>query len=651
MKRFILLLALILITVIPVWSRTEVVKSPDGKIAVYVSDNEGKAEYYIELNGVRFLEKSPLGLILNIGDYCQDLSISATRTESINDNYYVPTIKRRNVNYVANKLVVTFNQGDYNVFDVVFQVSNTDAAFCYYVYKSGNKEFEYWYSAVVEEEKTGFNFCNGTTTFLCPQTGAMGGFAGTSPSYETHYTVDDKTGTNGWGEGFTIPCLFKNSDKGWILISETGTDGDYCGCHIKNVDGNNYQIAFPNQRECNGNGTVNPGVTMPFSTPWRTITLGTTPAAITETTVAWDLVSERYKASCSYQYGCGSWSWIIGMDQSCNFDEQKRYIDFSAAMGYKTVLIDALWDVQIGYDKIKQLSEYGASKGVGLFLWYNSNGYWNHAPQSPRGVLCKAYSRKAEFQKLKQMGIRGIKVDFFGGDKQMMIQFYEDILSDADDANLEVIFHGCTLPRGWERMYPNFVACEAVRASENLHFGQSECDREAFDATILPFTRNTVGSMDFGGSTLNKFYNADNKNGSQRKTSDVFALATAILFQSPVQHFALAPNNLTDAPSWAIDFMKGVPTVWDDIKFIDGYPGKFVIIERKSGDKRFIVGINAQKESLNKVVKVDDFEIGSQIKLYTDDASLKGSVKTIKVNKKKEISVIIPCNGGFVIEQ
>ena len=198
-------------------------------------------------------------------------------------------------------------------------------------------------------------------------------------------------------------------------------------------------------------------------------------------------------------------------------------------------------------------------------------------------------------------------------------------------------------------MYPNYVASEAVLASENLHFGQGACDAEAFNGCIHPFIRNTVGSMDFGGSTLNKFYNADNQHGTVRRTSDVYALATAVLFQSSVQHFAMAPNNLTDAPVWAVDFMKAVPTTWDEVKFIDGYPGKYVILARRSGDKWFVVGINADKQPLKKTVTLPMFEKNSQLTVYSDDAQLQGSVKQVKQNKKQQLTMVIPTNGGIVI--
>ena len=283
---------------------------------------------------------------------------------------------------------------------------------------------------------------------------------------------------------------------------------------------------------------------------------------IVETTVAFDVVKPLYEPSRKYQYGCGTWSWIIAGDASMNYDTQKRYVDFAAAMGYQSVLVDALWDTQVGRERIEELARYAAGKGVALYLWYNSNGYWNDAPQGPRGLMNNIIARRKEMKWMQQVGIRGIKVDFIGSDKQMAMQLYEDILADANEYGLLVIYHGCTIPRGWERMYPNFAAAEAVLASENMNFSQGSCDAEAFNAALHPFIRNTVGSMDFGGSTLNKYYNAANKpGGRQRVTSDVFALATAVLFQSPVQHFALAPNNMTDAPAWAVDFMKKVPTL------------------------------------------------------------------------------------------
>lgn len=622
------------------------ITSPDGKLVVTVADMDGRPSYSVSYDNVLFLKPSPLGMIANIGDFSSGMSLEKNvSTNKIDETYELASIKQSKVRYVANEAVFSFTQQGKTIYDVIFRISNNDVAFKYKMYPQGET-----LSCVVKQEATGFAFPDGTTTFLCPQSKPMGGFARTSPSYETSYTADDVAGKNGWGEGYTFPCLFRNGDNGWVLVSETGVNGGYCASRLLGHKGGVYTIGFPQEGEANGNGTVSPGIVLPGETPWRTITVGKTLAPIVETTVPFDVVKPLYPAKGKYTYGRGSWSWIIGMDGSTNYKEQLRYIDFSAVMGYQSVLVDALWDKQIGRDKIEELAKYGKDKGVALYLWYNSNGYWNDAPQTPRGIMDNAIARRKEMKWMQSIGIRGIKVDFFGGDKQMTMQLYEDILSDANEYGLLVIFHGCTLPRGWERMYPNFASSEAVLASENLHFSQGSCDHEAFNATLHPFIRNTVGSMDFGGSALNKYYNADNApRGSRRVTSDVYALATAVLFQSPVQHFALAPNNLTDSPSWAIDFMKEVPTTWDEVRFIDGYPGKYVILARRHGDKWYIAGVNAQKETLKLKVNLPMFSNGEKVRLFSDDKALQGGVKQIEIGKKQELQLAIPCNGGVLI--
>lgn len=622
------------------------ITSPDGKLVVTVADMDGRPSYSVSYDNVLFLKPSPLGMIANIGDFSSGMSLEKNvSTNKIDETYELASIKKSKVHYVANEAVFSFTQQGKTIYDVIFRISNNDVAFKYRMYPQGET-----LSCVIKKEATGFAFPDGTTTFLCPQSKPMGGFARTSPSYETSYTADDVAGKNGWGEGYTFPCLFRNGDNGWVLVSETGVNGGYCASRLLGHKEGMYTIGFPQEGEANGNGTVSPGIALPGETPWRTITVGKTLAPIVETTVPFDVVKPLYQAKGEYTYGRGSWSWIIGMDGSTNYKEQLRYIDFSAAMGYQSVLVDALWDKQIGRDKIEELAKYGKNKGVALYLWYNSNGYWNDAPQTPRSIMDNAIARRKEMKWMQSIGIRGIKVDFFGGDKQMTMQLYEDILSDANEYGLLVIFHGCTLPRGWERMYPNFASSEAVLASENLHFSQGSCDNEAFNATLHPFIRNTVGSMDFGGSALNKYYNADNApRGSRRVTSDVYALATAVLFQSPVQHFALAPNNLTDAPSWAIDFMKEVPTTWDEVRFIDGYPGKYVILARRHGDKWYIAGVNAQKETLKLKVNLPMFSNGEKVRLFSDDKVLQGGVKQIGIGKKQELQLSIPCNGGILI--
>ena len=625
-------------------------QSPDGKMLVTVNDEGGNPTYQVTLDGTVFIERSPLGVKTNFDNLSQGLTLKDCKVGTFKDEYSLKTIKQSHVSYEATEAVCQFEKQGKPVLDVIFRVTGRDVAYRYKIYAQKKDML----SAVVESEASSFVLPQGTTTFLCPQVKPMGGFARTYPSYETSYTWDDQTGKNGWGQGYTFPCLFKTT-AGWVIISETGTDGNYVGCALKNDGGNKYSIAFPQASEMDGWGTPTAKVALPALTPWRTMTIGTTLAPIVETTVANDLVQPKYKASKDYTYGKGTWSWIIRMDGSCNYKEQKEYIDFSAALGYRSVLVDAHWDSQIGYDKVAELSRYAKSKGVGLFLWYNSNGFWNDAPQGPRHKMDRSAVRRKEMKWMQENGILGIKVDFFGGDKQVMMQLYEDILTDANEFGLQCIFHGCTLPRGWERMYPNYVASEAVLASENLSFGQGACDAEAKNGCTHVFIRNTVASMDWGGSALNKRYSTGNNRGTYRRTSDVYALATAVLFQSSVQHFALAPNNLEDAPAWAIDFMKQVPTNWDEVRFIDGYPGKYAIIARRAGNTWYIAGINAEKQPLKKTITLPMFAKDTQLTVYADDPkyasdpNLAGSVKTVKQNKKQQLTITIPENGGALI--
>ncbi|MBR3287413.1 MAG: glycoside hydrolase family 97 catalytic domain-containing protein, partial [Bacteroidales bacterium] len=348
-----------------------------------------------------------------------------------------------------------------------------------------------------------------------------------------------------------------------------------------------------------------------------------------------------------YRFGRSTWSWILWQDNSINYDDLVQYIDLAAAMGYEYTLIDSGWDRNIGYKRMEDLIRYAQSKHVDVFLWYSSSGYWNDIVQSPVNKMDNSIVRKQEMRWMESLGVKGIKVDFFGGDKQETFRLYEEILSDADDHGLMVIFHGCTLPRGWERMYPNYVGSEAVLASENIYFQQHFCDEEAVNAATHPFIRNTLGCMEFGGTFLNRRMNRDNRRGNIRRTTDVFELATAVLFQNPIQNFALAPNNLTDAPAVCIDFMKNIPTTWDEVRFIDGYPGRYVVLARRHGDTWYVAAINATKEPLT--VKADFPEFAQQdVTLYSDDDDLEPLRSTVKIKKKGTIQATIPSQGAAI---
>lgn len=621
------------------------VTGPDTRLKVDLAVNGGIPMYSVSYDGKTILEKSPLGFIANTGNFSQGMSLIGQETSQINKTYTQDRIKRSVVNYAANELTVRLQNTNKQPVNIVFRVSNNDVAFRYEIPKSSETG-----SMVINEEKTGFDFPEYTTTFLTPQSDAMIGWKRTKPSYEEEYTPDAPMNTRSqYGHGYTFPGLFRIGNDGWALISETGVDSKFCASRLSDATPEGlYTIAYPMPEENNGNGTSAPGIALPGVTPWRTITVGNNLKPIVETTVPWDVVEPRYESEHTYQFGRGTWSWILWQDGSINFDDQIRYINLAAAMGYEFFLIDNWWDKNIGHKRMEELARYAQSKNVSPIVWYSSSGYWNDIEQSPTNVMDNPITRKREMKWLQKIGAKGIKVDFFGGDKQETMRLYEAILSDADDHGLMVIFHGCTLPRGWERMYPNYVGSEAVLASENLIFNQHFNDNEAFNACLHPFIRNAVGSMEFGGTFLNKRYNRTNDGGTTRRTSDVFQLATAVLFQNPIQNFALAPNNLTDAPKVALDFMKQIPTTWDETVFIDGYPGKYAVLARRHGNRWYIAGINAQKEPLKLSLNLPMLNNGDVVMTYTDGKQGEPQRNELSVKTATSVPVTIQPNGGVI---
>lgn len=630
----------------PLAAQSVSVNGPDGKLQLTVScpSANGEVSYAVTYNGKQMLESSPLGMETNVGDFYRGLQLKEHKVTALDTVYEQSRIKASHIHYRANELLCSFVNGEGKNVQITFRVSNNDVAFRYTLPREQGKG-----SVTVNSERTGFRFPSQTTTFLCPQSDAMIGWKRTKPSYEEEYKADAPMNErSGYGHGYTFPCLFKVGDDGWVLLSETGVDSRYCGSRLSDWDNGVYRIAFPMPEENNGNGTVSPAFSLPGSTPWRTVTVGETLKPIVETTVPWDVVEPRYTTTHDYKPGRGTWSWILWQDGSINYDDQVRYVDLAAAMGYEYVLIDNWWDNNIGRDRMEQFIKYARSKGVEVFLWYSSSGYWNDIEQSPVNRMDNSIARKQEMRWLQSLGVKGIKVDFFGGDKQETLRLYEEILSDADDHGLMVIFHGCTLPRGWERMYPNYVGSEAVLASENLVFSQHFCDNEAFNATLHPFIRNAVGCMEFGGVFLNKRLNRSNDGGTIRRTTDIFQLATAVLFQNPIQNFALAPNNLTDAPQICLDFMKQVPTTWDETRFIDGYPGIYIVLARRHGNTWYIAAVNATAEPLK--LKLDlPVLAGQEVSLYSDDKKMQPQLKLQRIKADGSLQLTVQPQGGAVI--
>lgn len=639
--RFYFVFLFLSIYVHSIYAQTYTISSPDKKILA--TCNVEKAIYDISYQGQPILKESKLGVIRDDEDFSKDLKvIKASAPVIVKDNYSMLTAKKKNIRYTATRRVIETQTVAGKKMNIVFQVSNDGVAFRY--------EFPERSVDVkkINAETTSFHFYDSTRAWLQPKTEAQSGFEHSNPSYEAHYMMDIPTGTTSPGKnGWVYPALF-NYKNVWLLITEAALGRTYCGTALQqNSPDNEYKINFPQSPEVFTNGipTLNPESTLPWKTPWRIIVVGDL-KTIAESTLGTDLALPAKKNDASFiKPGKASWSWIIKKDDSTVFNVQKKYIDFAANMKWQYCLLDAMWDKLIGYDSVKILAGYAKTKNVGLLLWYNSAGSWNTVKFTPKDKLLTHENRMKEFSRIRSIGIKGVKIDFFAGDGQSMINYYQDILEDAAANHLLVNFHGATLPRGWHRTYPNLVTTEAIFGFEMITFSQQAANREPDHAVMSALVRNAFDPMDFTPMNLYKIP------GIKRVTTATFELATAVIYLSGIQHYAESPEGMMHVPENIKEFLKKLPNSWDDVKFIDGYPGKLYVVARKAGNKWYVAGING--ENINKDLNLDInflknrkgqlISTGNDVK---DDPSF--DVKNIVIPASGKLNITLKGNDGFV---
>jgi hypothetical protein len=617
------------------------IKSPDTRISVSVGlTPNGEPFYSIVHSGSTILKQSKLGIIRSDGDFASHLLLdSVSDVQSVTDKYTAVHGKRLKCSYSGNKRVFSFRNAASQKMEIIFQVSNDGAAFRYFF--PGRPDT----TLTIFKEKSSFHFDLSTKAFLQPCDDARIGWCYASPSYENYYQIEIPVGTVAPNQaGWVMPALF-HFDKYWVSITETALDTGYCGSRLSQFsrDGE-YTIQFPQPQETKSGGTVLPQSKLPWYTPWRVIAVTDNLATLVESTIETDLANpEQYGVSSWLQPGVSSWSWIILKDSATEYNTQRRFIDFAAAMQWKYCLIDALWDTQIGYAKVQQLVEYAKSKNVKILLWYNSAGDWNTTTLTPRDKLLTEKTRHAEFQKLKEVGVSGVKVDFFGGDGQSMIRYYIDILRDAAQYSLAVNFHGATFPRGWSRTYPNLVSMEAIRGEEYVTFGQYFADNQPSHCAVIPFTRNLFDPMDFTPVNFSGIPNV------KRRTTGGFEIALSVIFTSGIQHIAETPEGMAAQNNFVQRYMSTLPDRWDDVKFIDGYPGKYVVLARKTGGVWYIAGINGEHSPRTITFEVPFVGTATEGVLIGDSDAGNDFIER-KVDISKPIQLMLQPYGGFVIK-
>ena len=608
------------------------ISSPDKKIVV--SCNISNATYSIAYNNETILPESKLGIIREDEDFSKELKlIKWTSPVVYKDNYQMLNAKNKNISYTATQRIAQTTSSSGKKMNIIFRVSNDGVAFQYEFPEKSNDVKK------ITAEATSFRFYDGTKAWMQPKTEAQTGFEHTNPSYEAHYKIDIPVGTSSPGaNGWVYPALF-NYKNVWLLLTEAALGRTYCGTALQQHSPNNeYKINFPQTPEVfkNGKATLNPESTLPWKTPWRIIVIGDL-KTVTSSTLGTDLAFPAKKMDASFiKPGKASWSWVLQKDDSTVYGAQKKFIDYAADMKWQYCLIDADWDKKIGYDSVKLLAEYAKNKNVGVLLWYNSAGSWNTVKMTPKDKLLTHESRVSEFSKLQQMGIKGIKVDFFAGDGQSMINYYQDILEDAATYKLLVNFHGATLPRGLARTYPNLMTVEAVQGYEMITFNQNDANLYPQHAIMVAMLRNAFDPMDFTPMCLFKIPRI------KKTTTSAFELATSIVFLSGIQHFAETPEGMNHIPVYVKSFLQKLPNSWDETKMIEVYPGKIYVVARRTGGKWYVAGLNGEDFEKNLILDLP-FLKNKKASLITTETGVKNEVSFLSKN------MVIPGTGKLII--
>ncbi len=579
---------------------------------------------------------SPLGIERDDQKFVGSLRlIEVGPLQTIDETYRALHGKRSVRRSLARQQSFTFENPAGAKLVVKFRVANDGVAFRYEF-----PEREETRRTVVGEA-TGFRLPKGSLAWIQPYQEP----SQWTPAYEEYFQNGIPAGTAAPGEaGWCLPALFQTpGGKHWLLLAESAVDGTYCGTRLgAQPEQGEYRIRFPQAGEGNGAGDVCPQSTLPWHTPWRVILVADTLAGIFESTLIEDLNPPSAVQDTAWiKPGRVSWSWWSDHDSSRDYVKLREFVDLAAEMGWEYSLVDANWTLMDGGD-VRQLARYAAGKGVGLLLWYNSGGPHNFVTEKPRGCMDQAEVRRFEFELLKKWGVKGIKVDFFQSDKQNIMQLYQDILRDAAEFQLLINFHGCTMPRGWSRTWPHLLSMEAVRGAENYTFSPEYPEKAPWHNTILCFTRNVVGPMDY---TPVAFTNG----GHAPRTTVGHELALSVVFESGLLHFADRVSAYRQLPPAPMQWLKTIPVAWDDTRLLGGYPGKWLAVARRKGSDWYLGGINGQDQP--QAVPLDWRFLpdgGYTLSLIEDGAEDRSfASREIQIRRDQPLEIQMPPRGGF----
>ncbi|HEX8378215.1 MAG TPA: glycoside hydrolase family 97 catalytic domain-containing protein [Pedobacter sp.] len=612
------------------------VSSPDKSLQLVLSNANGKLFYKVLSGSVEVVKNSSLGMETTSGSFSNGLSFVKSGGRRINELYKLTSGKRKLNHASGNETSVTFKNKNNATIQIDLRAYNDGVAFRYNFPENAKV-------LTVNSELTQFALPVEGKVWL--QNHDLPSEWG--PGYEGNYTNGTAIGTKAKdASGWLFPALFKTREH-WLLLTEANLEPTYFAAHLDSNCANGvYKIAHPQRGEGNNVGVTTATSNTPFFTPWRMFIIGKKLGTIVESNLVFHLSAANRTGDVSWvKPGRSSWSWWGDHDSSRDFGKLKNFVDLAKEMGWEYSLVDANWNVMQGGGTIEDLVKYANSKSVPLWFWYNSGGPHNKVAEQPRDIMSDPEKRKAEFKKLRAWGIKGIKVDFFQSDKQDVIQLYHGILKDAAAEHILVNFHGCTLPRGWARTYPNLLSMEAVRGAENYGWGKEFAQLAPVQNNIFTYTRNVVGSMDYTPVTFSDY------DCCKHTTTNAHELALSVLFETGILHFADRAASYQALDSKVKDFMRTVPTTWDETKFVRGEPGKETVLARRSGKTWYIAGSNGEARAKVLGLGLPFLSASSYKATVLADGASEREIKTSETIFKKggTYKVNMLPHGGFLM--
>ncbi|MFH0758103.1 MAG: glycoside hydrolase family 97 catalytic domain-containing protein [Bacteroidota bacterium] len=627
-------------------TNTWIVESPDSSLKATIflennlNDSQGdKLFYQVEVKSddayKMVVNPSPLGLKTDKEDFANQLEfLQKSDVMRIDEEYEMLSGKQRVCRNFTNETTFTFTNPIGANIILKFRVYNDGIAFRYELPGEGER--------TIEKEETGFSIPTNAKVWI-PTYDIV---SPTQPSYETSYTNGIQSGEDApEKQGWSFPALFE-SDRTWLLISEAGVYRNYCGSHLEQkVENGIYKIRFPEAGERYGEGEQLPTWDLPWEMPWRFIVVGGDLNTIVQSNMVYHLSEPSKIDDTAWIHpGKASWSWWSSTTMGRKLDTLKQYVDLAEAFKLDYTLVDAFWEDMKG-GTVEELIDYSNNKNIGVWLWYNSGGRRETLFKTSLYLMDDAEARKKEMKRIQTLGVKGIKVDFFCSDKQDVMAKYIDILEDAAAYKLLVNFHGCTLPRGWSRTYPNLLSMEAIMGGENYRYNRQFPDIAPWHNTVAFFVRNTVGPMDYTPTMFSH-------NIYHHKTTFGHELATSVLFESGITHLADRAESYLSQPSGIKDFLSSLPVAWEETELLEGYPGKFAIVARRSADGIwYVAGVNGEGAEKQINLKLDFLEEGTNYTMWisADDTPISFKISSSEVKKDEAVKITMLPFGGFVV--